>query len=428
MTAADAPRPAAPPPRSRRAGSSRRSRASLANDHVDFDLRRGRGPRAPRRERRRQEHADEHPRRAVPAGRGRGPGRRRGRSRSARRATRSRPGIGMVHQHFTLVPSQTVTENILLGLDGRGSCSHARAGPRPRSRALAERRSGCASTRGPAIWQLSVGEQQRVEILKMLYRGARILIMDEPTAVLAPQEVEELFATLRSMAADGPERRLHQPQARRGARDRRPDHGHARAAGSPRPGSPPAGATEADLARLMVGRTRARDRSSGPPVEPGAVVLAVRGVAADERPRAAGAARRVARGPGRRDRRHRRGRRQRPERARRGHHRPAAVHRARSAIGGAGRRTGRAGAAIERGRRATCPEDRTGVGSAPNLSLVDNLIMKRYRDAPVARGWLIDDGAARDVADGLLEDATRIAAPDDRHAGPAPVRRQPPAR
>ncbi len=53
------------------------------------------------------------------------------------------------------------------------------------------------------IWQLSVGEQQRVEILKLLYRGARILIMDEPTAVLAPQEIDELFRTLRSMTADG---------------------------------------------------------------------------------------------------------------------------------------------------------------------------------------------------------------------------------
>ena len=53
------------------------------------------------------------------------------------------------------------------------------------------------------IWQLSVGEQQRVEILKMLYRGARILILDEPTAVLAPQEAEELFVTLRAMTAEG---------------------------------------------------------------------------------------------------------------------------------------------------------------------------------------------------------------------------------
>ena len=110
-------------------------------------------------------------------------------------------GIGMVHQHFMLVPSQSVTENILLGLDE----------PRFRMR-LAEynhRVAEMAEQYGlhvepdAKIWQLSVGEQQRVEILKMLYRGADILIMDEPTAVLAPSEIEELFITLRSMTEKG---------------------------------------------------------------------------------------------------------------------------------------------------------------------------------------------------------------------------------
>ena len=108
----------------------------------------------------------------------------------------------MVHQHFTLVPSQTVTENVLLGLDQPRFRLAARP-VRGRGRRARASGSGCASIRGARIWQLSVGEQQRVEILKMLYRGARILIMDEPTAVLAPQEVDELFATLRSMTADG---------------------------------------------------------------------------------------------------------------------------------------------------------------------------------------------------------------------------------
>ena len=110
-------------------------------------------------------------------------------------------GLGMVHQHFTLVPSQTVTENVLLGMSeprfwlepGR---SEAEIGE------LAER-FGLRVHPRAKIWQLSVGEQQRVEVLKLLYRGARILIMDEPTAVLAPQEIDDLFRTLRSMAADG---------------------------------------------------------------------------------------------------------------------------------------------------------------------------------------------------------------------------------
>ncbi len=110
-------------------------------------------------------------------------------------------GIGMVHQHFMLVESHSVAENIILGLDE----------PRfvlPLSRVereiaeLAERYGLQVDPRAK-IWQLSVGEQQRVEILKALYRGARILVMDEPTAVLTPQEVEELFNTLRSMATEG---------------------------------------------------------------------------------------------------------------------------------------------------------------------------------------------------------------------------------
>ncbi len=110
-------------------------------------------------------------------------------------------GIGMVHQHFMLVPTQTVTENILLGLDEpkfRLNLSHYHE-------VVADLgvQYGLHVDPSAQIWQISVGEQQRVEILKMLYRGATILIMDEPTAVLAPQEIEELFVTLRAMTDEG---------------------------------------------------------------------------------------------------------------------------------------------------------------------------------------------------------------------------------
>src|SRR6476620_8408159 len=106
-------------------------------------------------------------------------------------------GLGMVHQHFTLVPSMTVTENILLGL----AEPRFRLDLRRFDNKIAELAAGIGLKVHPSakVWQLSVGEQQRVEILKMLYRGVRILIMDEPTAVLAPQEVEDLFKTLRAM-------------------------------------------------------------------------------------------------------------------------------------------------------------------------------------------------------------------------------------
>jgi general nucleoside transport system ATP-binding protein len=313
-------------------------------------------------------------------------------------------GLGMVHQHFTLVPSQTVTENILLGLD------------RPRFRLQARRyetevtrladQFGLRVDPRAKIWQLSVGEQQRVEILKMLYRGARILIMDEPTAVLAPQEIEELFRTLRSMTADGRSvvfisHKLGEVLA---IADRITvmRRGKVTAAGLH-----PSETSTADLARRMVGREML-ETVERTPRRPGERILAVRDVTADN-DRGLPSLRGVS----------------------------LDVHAGEivgiAAVAGNGQSelaqvvTGlrqcqgsvtvrgeevanrTAGHAIRHGV-AHVPEDRTGVGSSPNLSLVDNLIMKRYRDAPVARGWFIDDTAARTLAQGL-KDEYSIAAP-----------------
>lgn len=118
---------------------------------------------------------------------------------SPRHATRM--GIGMVHQHFMLVQPQTVAENIILGLNHpcfRLDMPKIEAQIRELSA-----RYGLEVDPSAYVWQLSVGEQQRVEILKMLYRGADILILDEPTAVLTPQESEELGRTLRHMVKEG---------------------------------------------------------------------------------------------------------------------------------------------------------------------------------------------------------------------------------
>ena len=313
-------------------------------------------------------------------------------------------GLGMVHQHFTLVPSQTVTENILLGLDlprfrlniGRSEAEVAR---------LADQ-FGMRVDPTAKIWQLSVGEQQRVEILKLLYRGARILIMDEPTAVLAPQEVDELFRTLHSMAADGRSvvfisHKLGEVLAiadritvmRRGV---------VTAAGIfPRETS------TTDLARRMVGRD-VLESIQRAPQRPGATVLAVSDVTADNDrglPALRGVSLDVAAGEivgiaavaGN------------------GQSELAQVITGLRACRGSVTVNGEevanrpAGHAIRHGV-AHVPEDRTGVGSSPNLSVADNLIMKRYRDAPVARGWFIDDAAARALAQGL-KDEYGIAAP-----------------
>jgi ABC-type uncharacterized transport system ATPase subunit len=111
-------------------------------------------------------------------------------------------GIGMVHQHFMLIPVMTVAENIVLSVEPhRGPFLDLRAAER-RVRELSQR-YGLAVDPGALIRQISVGQQQRVEILKALYRGAEILILDEPTAVLTPQEAQELFAIIRSLTEEG---------------------------------------------------------------------------------------------------------------------------------------------------------------------------------------------------------------------------------
>jgi simple sugar transport system ATP-binding protein len=137
-------------------------------------------------------------------------------------------GIGMVHQHFMLIPRLSVTENVVLGV--REPAAWARSGesaggsgslapgsirkwlaglfslgldaPRERIEALAAE-YGLSVDPDAAVWELDIGEKQRVEILKALYRDADLLILDEPTAVLTPTEADRLFETLRRLAADG---------------------------------------------------------------------------------------------------------------------------------------------------------------------------------------------------------------------------------
>lgn len=111
-------------------------------------------------------------------------------------------GIGMVHQHFTLAGNLTVLENITLGTESLLSRGQGRAAARARVATLSSD-FGLAVHPDAKVSRLSVGERQRVEILKALYRDARILILDEPTAVLTPQESDALFATLRKATAMG---------------------------------------------------------------------------------------------------------------------------------------------------------------------------------------------------------------------------------
>jgi simple sugar transport system ATP-binding protein len=114
-------------------------------------------------------------------------------------------GIGMVHQHFTLIPPLTVAENIVLGAEPRGGTFGLSLDTEEAVRATEElsERYGLKVDPRARVADLSVGVRQRVEILKALYRDVRILVLDEPTAVLTPQETEDLFAVLKELVADG---------------------------------------------------------------------------------------------------------------------------------------------------------------------------------------------------------------------------------
>ncbi len=182
-----------------------------------------------------------------------------------------RAGIGMIHQHFMLVPSLTVAENVALGLKSTREPRLDLDLVSKRIRTLAEQ-YGLKVDPTAYIWQLAVGEQQRVEIIKALYRGAELLILDEPTAVLIPQEVNELFITLRQMASDGHalifiSHKLNEVLA---LSERVTVLRDGQVVGQTRC----EGVTKKDLARLMVGREIILQYNR-PPAQPGDPLLKV---------------------------------------------------------------------------------------------------------------------------------------------------------
>jgi len=314
-------------------------------------------------------------------------------------------GLGMVHQHFMLVPSQTVTENILLGLDAPRFLLRL---PEFDNKILAlQEQYGLKVDPKAKIWQLSVGEQQRVELLKMLYRGARVLIMDEPTAVLTPQEVRELFVTLRSMTQRGHSIIFisHKLDEVLAIANRVTVLRHGRVTAG---GVETKGVTKSELARLMVGR-EVMFTVDKKPGTPGPAVLSIEDVST-ENDRGLPALRSLS----------------------------LQVHAGEivSVAGVAGNgqtelaqvitglrhcTSGRVVAcgqivsnspprrAIDRGV-SHVPEDRAGVGSSPSLSVADNLIMKSYRQAPVGSGWVLNRPVIRQTAE-KLKQAYDIAAP-----------------
>jgi ABC-type uncharacterized transport system ATPase subunit len=180
-------------------------------------------------------------------------------------------GVGMVHQHFMLVEPLSVTENIILGNEPARFGVLDRAKARERVVELSAE-YGLRVDPDATVGELSVGMQQRVEILKALYQGARILILDEPTAVLTPQEVRELFAVIRSLVKAGLSVVLitHKLDEVMGAADRVVVMRDGRVVGE----TTPSATDQIGLARMMVGRDVVL-RIDKTPSKPGETVLQV---------------------------------------------------------------------------------------------------------------------------------------------------------
>ncbi|MFL5952719.1 MAG: ABC transporter ATP-binding protein [Gaiellaceae bacterium] len=310
-------------------------------------------------------------------------------------------GICMVHQHFRLVPPFTVAENVILG-DHRGEGKKLVVNPRRIERRVAElgERYRIAVDPRARIWQLSLGEQQRVEILKALYREARILILDEPTAVLTPQEAESLFATLRVMAEEGRtivfiSHKLHEVKAVS-------DRVTVLRAGKVVSTVATADATPRSLAALMVGREVAIAERVERAGEVGDSVLEVddlwalgdrgtetlRGVSLTVR---AGEVLGLAGVAGN-------GQRELAEAitGMRPFSRGSVV------VGGDRLNGGDAREAIRAGV-AHVPEDRLHTGVAPSLSIASNVVLKAYRGRALAKGPLLRLRTIRNHALALIE-------------------------
>lgn len=292
-------------------------------------------------------------------------------------------GVGMVYQHFRLVSNLTVAENLALGHPKLG-VSISQSELEEDARQLGEE-YGLPVDPGARIWQLSVGEQQRVEILKLLYRQAKILILDEPTAVLTPQEAQQLFKTMRQLASEGRSvifvsHKLHEVK-------QVSDRVTVLRDGTTVGGADTADAEPRDLARMMVGRDLdLPTRDANPDVGQAMLIVddlrvegdrgleAVRGVSFEVRSGEVLGISGVS-GNGQRE----------------------------LAYGIVGLRTPSSGTVTVDGEDVTklnvsdkidrgiayVPQSRLGMGLAPGLTTEDNLGLKAYRKPPYSRGMML---------------------------------------
>jgi len=313
-------------------------------------------------------------------------------------------GIGMVHQNFMLVETMTVAENIILGMPDLPFKPDMEA-ITARIRELSARYN-LEVDPAAYIWQLSVGEQQRVEILKLIYRGAEILILDEPTAVLTPQEAEELRRVIQLMTAEGKAAIFitHKMEEVMAFSQRVMVLARGRVVAEKRT----AETSPQELAQLMVGREvlfRLEKRAC----QPGAVVLEVRDLTAENDkglPALRGITLQIHAGEilgiagvaGN-------GQRELAE----------AITGLRKATGGSVH-IGPHDVTNQPPLRAIqagvshIPEDRMGMGAVGNMAVADNLAMKGYRQSPLGTGGVLRYPRILEFARRMIE-TFRIATP-----------------
>jgi general nucleoside transport system ATP-binding protein len=303
-------------------------------------------------------------------------------------------GLGMVHQHFMLIPVFTVTENIMLGIESAGRFGLLDRRAAAERAAEISRRHGLDVPVDAVVEDLPVGVQQRVEIVKALYRQAQILILDEPTAVLTPQETEDLFAVLRSLRDAGKSIIFitHKLKEVLAVADRITVMSRGRVVGS----ATPEETNEQDLAVMMVGRA-VHLRVDKTPADPGEPVLEIEDlVVRDDRGRIAvddvslevraGEIVCIAGVQGN-------GQTELVE----------AVMALRPVTTGSIRLLGRELASaspksVIRGGVGHVPEDRQRDGLIVDFSVADNLVLNTYDQPPFAHGIVRDTNAVREAA------------------------------
>jgi ABC-type uncharacterized transport system ATPase subunit len=318
-------------------------------------------------------------------------------------------GIGMVHQHFSLVDVFSVVENVVIGLPQPG----IRLDLKNVEKKVLEmgEKFGLRVDPQAKIWQLSVGEQQRVEIIKMLYRNAQLLILDEPTAVLTPQESEELGVILHQMTRTG--RSVLYISHKLQEVLRVADRVTILRGGKNVATVNVADVTEADLTRMMVGKEILPREEGGKEHQPGEVVMDIKGITVEGN-RGFDAIREVSiqlregeilglagvAGNGQRE----------------------------LAEAVAGLRKIKSGQVLLSGLDVTnlsprnlidkgislIPENCKEMGLVPSLNLYENAIIKRYRIPPISRGLFLDSGRIKKYSQQLVEDfSIQMASPDD---------------